>query len=520
MLLDLTPDQAFFRETTARFLDELRPGRRAPRLRDDPTGSTAEYWRRGAELGWTSLLVDEEHGGGSISGTGSSTSRWSPTSSARHAAPGPLVPTNVVAAALSDAADGATPTLLAGLLAGTSIASWCLGEPPPNDRLGDVAARDPGRRRRRRAQRREAPGRVGRPGRATCSSPVAPATGLTQVLVPDRRRRRHRSRRCARVDLTRRFSRRALRRRARAGRRGRRRGRRRRRPGRAPAAARRSSSPTPSRSAPCRRAFDMTVEWAFDRYSFGRPLASYQALKHRFADMKTWLEASHAISDAAAAAVAAARARRRRAGERGQGLHRRVRRRAAAGLRAAARRHRRDLRARPAPLPAAASPSTARCYGTPAEHRQRITDHRRATDGRGMSAARAHRSTSTDDRGRRELPPAGPRVDPGQPPAARAGRPTAGVLRNDRTDEEELADVARDRELQRMLFDAGLAGICFPTRVRRPGPHPGAPAGAQRGARRLRVPDRGSRRRRSRRASRCCSTSAPRSRSCATSPPS
>jgi alkylation response protein AidB-like acyl-CoA dehydrogenase len=52
-------------------------------------------------------------------------------------------------------------------------------------------------------------------------------------------------------------------------------------------------------------AFDMTVEWAFERYSFGRPLASYQALKHRFADMKSWLEASHAISDAAATAVAA-----------------------------------------------------------------------------------------------------------------------------------------------------------------------------------------------------------------------
>ena len=50
--------------------------------------------------------------------------------------------------------------------------------------------------------------------------------------------------------------------------------------------------------------FDLTVEWAFDRYSFGRPLASYQALKHRFADMKAWLEASHAISDEAALAVA------------------------------------------------------------------------------------------------------------------------------------------------------------------------------------------------------------------------
>jgi alkylation response protein AidB-like acyl-CoA dehydrogenase len=37
-----------------------------------------------------------------------------------------------------------------------------------------------------------------------------------------------------------------------------------------------------------------------------------------------------------------------------------------------------------------------------------------------------------------------------------------GTLRNDRTEEEELAYVARDREVQRMLFDAGLAGICFP----------------------------------------------------------
>ena len=49
--------------------------------------------------------------------------------------------------------------------------------------------------------------------------------------------------------------------------------------------------------------FDMTVEWAFDRYSFGRPLASYQALKHRFADMMSWLEASHAISARACAAA-------------------------------------------------------------------------------------------------------------------------------------------------------------------------------------------------------------------------
>ena len=45
--------------------------------------------------------------------------------------------------------------------------------------------------------------------------------------------------------------------------------------------------------------FEFTLEWAFDRYSFGRALASYQALKHRFADMKSWLEGAHAISDRA-----------------------------------------------------------------------------------------------------------------------------------------------------------------------------------------------------------------------------
>ncbi len=48
------------------------------------------------------------------------------------------------------------------------------------------------------------------------------------------------------------------------------------------------------------RTFDFTVEWAFDRYSFGRPLASYQELKHRFADMKMWLEASHGLAAALA----------------------------------------------------------------------------------------------------------------------------------------------------------------------------------------------------------------------------
>jgi alkylation response protein AidB-like acyl-CoA dehydrogenase len=48
-----------------------------------------------------------------------------------------------------------------------------------------------------------------------------------------------------------------------------------------------------------------TIQWALDRHSFGRPLASYQALKHRFADMKIWLEACRATTRAAVADVSA-----------------------------------------------------------------------------------------------------------------------------------------------------------------------------------------------------------------------
>jgi alkylation response protein AidB-like acyl-CoA dehydrogenase len=53
------------------------------------------------------------------------------------------------------------------------------------------------------------------------------------------------------------------------------------------------------------RVFEMTIEYLGDRYSFGRPLSSYQALKHRVADQKVWLEACHSIATAAARAVAA-----------------------------------------------------------------------------------------------------------------------------------------------------------------------------------------------------------------------
>src|SRR3954452_14715710 len=126
MLLHLDSDQAFFHETTARFLRELVPVGERRRLRDDPAGFDPDYWKRGAELGWTSLLVAEEHGGGSISGTGVVDLTLVAHEFGHAAAPGPLATTNVVASALSE--HGVHLDVLGNVLAGTSIASWCQGE--------------------------------------------------------------------------------------------------------------------------------------------------------------------------------------------------------------------------------------------------------------------------------------------------------------------------------------------------------------------------------------------------------
>ncbi|HZC41269.1 MAG TPA: acyl-CoA dehydrogenase family protein, partial [Streptosporangiaceae bacterium] len=53
------------------------------------------------------------------------------------------------------------------------------------------------------------------------------------------------------------------------------------------------------------RALELTVGYTRDRVQFGRPIASFQALQHRMADLHVLVESARSLSGAAASAAAA-----------------------------------------------------------------------------------------------------------------------------------------------------------------------------------------------------------------------
>ena len=57
----------------------------------------------------------------------------------------------------------------------------------------------------------------------------------------------------------------------------------------------------PSRSARPARCLDLTVAYTKDRVQFGRPIGSFQALKHRMADLYVMVQSARAVVDEAVA---------------------------------------------------------------------------------------------------------------------------------------------------------------------------------------------------------------------------
>jgi alkylation response protein AidB-like acyl-CoA dehydrogenase len=299
-MFERNTDQDLFAETTRKFLETECPPTKLRELGRTDQGFEPSVWLRGAELGWTSLVVPEAAGGGSISESGIRDLVLLAYEFGLHAAPGPLQPTNLVAAALGRwGSDEQLAGPLASILSGESIGTWAIFEPAPVDGLGQVELRaeDDG-------------DHVVLTG---TKSPVESALQADHLLVTARHRDGVSHFLVPRdtagvsivplqgVDMTRRFAEVRF-----DG-------------ARVPATA---VVGAPGEGAAAldwlidlavimelaemvgtmQWAFDTTLEWTFNRYSFGRPLASYQEIKHRFADMKMWLEASYAITDAAAKA--------------------------------------------------------------------------------------------------------------------------------------------------------------------------------------------------------------------------
>jgi alkylation response protein AidB-like acyl-CoA dehydrogenase len=300
MHVALSNDQEALRSTTARFLDERMPVHAVRALRDDPAGYSSEYWSQGAELGWTSLLVDEDHGGGTVSGNPVEDLALIAHEFGTHAAPGPLVPVNVVALAIATSDSTAHQDRLADLMAGSATAAWCFSEPAPDDGTDARALRI-----RLDGDNLVISG-ITRPAENAASADVLLVTGgseggLSQVLIPaDTQGVSITPLRSA--DLTRRyatvtFDNARVDIGAAIGGLG--------QAGRAVKRQRQVAVATYNAETmgAMQRAFEMTRAWVADRFSFGRALESYQEIKHRFADMLTWLEGSHAINDHAIAAL-------------------------------------------------------------------------------------------------------------------------------------------------------------------------------------------------------------------------
>ena len=302
MDLQRSEDQELLRETTRRYLESTCP---LPTVREwadkQPAGFPLEWWRRGAELGWTSLLVAEEHGGGSISGQGLMDLVLIAEEMGRLVSPGPLGPTNVVAATLSESGSNEQRAeVLPQLLTGEALASWCLSEPGPG--WSAEAVRTTATERNGGFVLDGDKGPVEAAADASWFLVTAKVGGtLTQFLVPADTEGVSITP-LQSLDLVRRFANVrfdsvALPAAAVVGTVG----------GAADPVERQLEIAVAIQCSEMAGAademFGRTLAYSFDRFSFGRPLASYQALKHRFADMKLWLEACHATAFGAARAV-------------------------------------------------------------------------------------------------------------------------------------------------------------------------------------------------------------------------
>ncbi len=299
MDIEVTEERTLLAETTRRFLQAMSPLRtQRAHETDDARLLDRVYWKSGADIGWTSMLLPEELGGGQLSDEPLRDLVVVAEELGRSAAPGPFIPCNVVAAALTrSASDALKIEVLPGIGAGDLTTAWCVNALDPFGEP-DLAALATGN------------GLVIN-GTAPCVEgaldadwflvPVQLDGKAAQLLLASRANgvsvRPLRS-----IDLGRSFAEVVFNEVA------------------CDATALFADNDRFTEDVrfqmaltvllqcadtmgAVQEAFDLTVAYAKDRFSFGRAIGSYQAVKHRLADMKLWIEVGHAATSALAGSI-------------------------------------------------------------------------------------------------------------------------------------------------------------------------------------------------------------------------
>ncbi len=298
---DLTEEQRLLHQTTEQFIEEQLPVSATRKLHGDPLGYDRTWLSRTADLGWYSMLVSEKYGGGSMTEHPLMDLATIADSIGRHLQPGPFVPMNVVGAAVSEyGTDAQREELLPKITAAEVVATWApfdsagrwdAGAALEVRRLGDQIALNGLRGFVADAQSADyvlATGRCDGEPVQVIVPVVTPGVSVEALTCYDL------SRRMADVSLD---------------------------DVRLPAAALLGGA-EPCGAASLERQlqvavvlacsetvgaldamFWMTVDYAKDRVAFGRPIGSFQALKHVMADQMLHLESCKAATAEAASAV-------------------------------------------------------------------------------------------------------------------------------------------------------------------------------------------------------------------------
>ena len=302
---ELSDDQRLLLEATESFIKATLPLARVRELIDTGVVIGPEYRKQAADLGWFAFLGPEELGGGGVSGAGLRDAAIFAELRGRCLQPGNFIDTNVVVSAL--AAVGSPrqqEEVLPALAAGESAAAWAVADPAGDwsGPAGVVASEADGGYRLSGVKGFVVEAQAADWLLVTAAGPGGPAQFLLPANAPGVTVAP-----MSGLDLSRRLCRVSF--------------------DDVPASPAAAVGPGPGPGAEAAVAaqllvacvlsmaetvgamqylFDLSVQYSKDRIAFGRPIGSFQALKHQLADTSLTVELSHACAAGAAKAVQAA----------------------------------------------------------------------------------------------------------------------------------------------------------------------------------------------------------------------